>query len=105
MIRFLLRFAGLVCLAAAFILVVYDGMKSIGSNALFITSVRGLWELLNAASLQSLEAALKAHLGGLLWDPLMVAILAAPSWAMLAFAGVVLMLIGRKRKPLIGYAR
>ena len=48
MIRFLLRFVGLLCLAAAFILVIYDGTKSIAGNAMSLTSVRALWELINA---------------------------------------------------------
>ena len=43
MICFLFRFIGLICLAAAFILVIYDGMKSIAGNSLYLTSVRALW--------------------------------------------------------------
>ena len=43
MIRFLFRFLGLICLAAAFILVVYDGTKSIAGNQLYFTSVQALW--------------------------------------------------------------
>jgi hypothetical protein len=43
MIRFFLRFIGLICLAAGFILLIYDGTKSIAGNRLFLTSVRTLW--------------------------------------------------------------
>jgi len=50
MIRFLFRFIGLICLAAAFILVIYDGTKSIAANSLFLTSTRTLWELISAGS-------------------------------------------------------
>ena len=42
MIRFLLRVIGLFCLAAAFILVIYDGTKSIAGNNIYLTSVRDL---------------------------------------------------------------
>jgi hypothetical protein len=105
MIRFLLRFIGLICLAAAFILVIYDGTKSIAGNRLFITSLRTLWELINAGSLQKLKPLIDSYAGGLLWDPAMVAILAAPSWALLGGFGVLLLLLGRRKKPLIGYAR
>jgi hypothetical protein len=31
--------------------------------------------------------------------------LAAPAWSVLAVFGILLLLLGRKRKPLIGYAR
>jgi len=86
MIRFLLRFIGLICLAAGFILLIYDGTKSIAGNRLFLTSVQ-------------------SYAGGLLWDPVMVTILAAPSWGLLGGLGIILLLLGRKKKPLIGYAR
>jgi hypothetical protein len=105
MIRFLLRLIGLLCLAAAFILVIYDGTKSIAANNLYLTSVRTLWELINAGSLQRLKPAIEPYAGGILWDPGMVAVLAAPAWAMLAGFGIVFILLGRRKKPLIGYAR
>jgi hypothetical protein len=105
MIRFLLRFIGLLNLAAAFILVIYDGTKSIAGNAFSFTSVRALWDLINAASLARFEPLLKPYAGGLIWDPVMTGILSAPSWALLGFFGIVLILLGRKRRPLIGYAR
>jgi len=105
MIRFLLRFIGLICLAAGFILLIYDGTKSIAGNKIFLTSVRMLWELINAGSLAKLEPMIRAYAGGLLWDPLMIAILAAPSWSVLGVLGILFLLLGRKKKPLIGYAR
>ena len=105
MIRFLLRFIGLICLAAGFILLIYDGTKSIAGNRLFLTSVRTLWELINAGSLARLEPTIQSYAGGLFWDPVMVTILSAPSWGVLGGFGILLLLLGRKKKPLIGYGR
>ena len=105
MIRFLFRFLGLLCLAAAFILVIYDGLKSIAGSAVYFTSMRVLWELVNPGSLAKLKPLIDPYAGGLLWDPVMVAILRAPSWALLGVLAIVLILLGRKKKPLIGYAR
>jgi hypothetical protein len=105
MIRFLLRFIGLICLAAGFILLIYDGTKSIAGNRVFLTSVRTLWELINAGSLARLEPTIRSYVGGYLWDPLMVGLLAAPSWGVLGVIGILFLLLGRKKKPLIGYAR
>ena len=105
MIRFLFRFLGLICLAAAFILVIYDGMKSIAGNHLFLTSVRTLWDLINAASLAKLKPLIAPYAGGVLWDPGMVTFLTAPSWAVLGVVGIICLLLGRKKKPLIGYER
>jgi hypothetical protein len=105
MIRFLFRSLGLFCLAAAFVLVIVDGMKSIGDNRLTVTSVRALWELLNAASLAKLQPLISHYAGGILWDPGMVAVLAAPSWALIGGFGIVFLLLGRRKRPLIGYER
>ena len=105
MIRFLFRFIGLFCLAAAFVLVIYDGTKSIAGNALSLTTVRALWELINAGSLAKVKPLIDHYAGGLLWDPVMLSILAAPAWALLGLFGILLLILGRKRKPLIGYAR
>ena len=105
MIRFLFRLLGLICLAAAFLLLVYDGTKSIAATQLYFTSVRTLWDLVNAASLLKLKPLVLPYAGGFLWDPVMLSILAAPAWSLLGLFGIVLLLLGRRRKPLIGYVR
>lgn len=105
MIRFLFRFIGMICLAAAFILVIYDGTKSIAANNLYFTSVRTLWELINAGSLQKLKPLIEPYAGGFLWDPAMLGILAAPSWSILGGFGILLLMLGRRKRPLIGYER
>jgi hypothetical protein len=105
MIRFLFRFIGLFCLAAAFILVIYDGTKSIAGNRLFLTSVETLWSLVNANSLARLKPLISSVANGIFWDPVAVSILGAPAWAVLGVLGILFMLLGRRKKPLIGYAR
>jgi len=105
MIRFLFRLIGLICLAAAFILVIYDGTRSIAANNLYLTSVRTLWELINAGSLAKLRPLIEPYGGGILWDPVAVGILAAPSWGLLCGFGILFILLGRRKRPLIGYAR
>ena len=105
MIRFLFRFIGVLCLAAAFILVIYDGTKSIAGNSLYLTSVRALWDLIHAGSLAQLKPQIQSYANGVLWDPVMLSLLAAPSWSVLGILGIIFVLLGRKKKPLIGYAR
>jgi len=105
MIRFLFRFLGLICLAAAFILVIYDGTKSIAGGRLALTSARTLWELINAGILAKLKPLIEPYAGGVLWDPVMLFVLAAPSWSVLGWFGVLFILVGRRKKPLIGYER
>ena len=105
MIRFLFRTLGLLSLAAAFVLVVYDGTKSIAANGFHFTSVRMLWELINSPSLAKVQPLISPYAHGLLWEPVMLTVLAAPSWGLLGILGIVLILLGRKKKPLIGYVR
>ena len=105
MIRFVFRLIGLVCLAAAFILVVYDGTKTIASNALTFTSVRMLWELANAASLAKLQPLMSRYAGGVLWDPVTLFVLDAPGFALIGVFGILFLLLGRRKKQLIGYER
>jgi hypothetical protein len=104
MIRFVLRFLGLWVLAAGFIFLIYDGTKSIAGSALFLTRVRDLWNAVNQASLQSLQPSLE-HLSGFLWNPVMTTFLDQPVSLVLGVLGVIMMLLGRKKRPLIGYGR
>src|SRR5258708_4641646 len=104
MIRFLFRFLGLLCLALAFILLIYDGTKSIADQRIYITSVTDLWVAVHEGSLTQLKP-LVERLSPWLWDPAMVKILNAPSELVLAVIGTVLILLGRKKRRLIGYAR
>lgn len=109
MIRFLFRSLGLLCLAAAFILVVYDGTKSIAADQLYFTSVQGIWQLLNPDSFERFTATVRPvvapYAGGMAWDPIILGILSAPAWSLPGVLGVLFLLLGRKKKPLIGYAR
>ena len=105
MFRFLFRFVGLWILAAGFIALVYDGTKSIAGNQIFVTSLRDTWTALHAASLDRLQPAIEQHVARWRGDPIALAVLAAPTWVVLGLIGAVLILLGRKKKPLIGYGR
>ena len=105
MIRFLFRFFGLWILAAGFIFLIYDGTKSIAGGALFVTKLGQTWTDINAASLQLLQAAVEGRVSAGLWQYVIQPVLEQPTWLVLGVLGIVLMLLGRKKKPLIGYAR
>ena len=105
MIRSLLRLIGVVLLAAGFILLMYDGAKSIADNRIYIYKLGQLWTDIHAASLQAFQASVQANLPGAVWDPVLTTLLDQPSWLVLGLVGILFILMGRKRKPLIGYAR
>ena len=104
MIRFLLRFVGLWVLAAGFIFLIYDGTKSIAASNILLTRVQDVWGSVHQASLLSLKPKL-IDISSFLWDPLMTTFLDQPVALVLAVLGAIMMLLGRKKRALIGYSR
>jgi hypothetical protein len=105
MIRFLLRFLGLWILAAAFVWLVIDGTKSIAGNAIYVTQLGKTWYDLNPNSLQLIQPAIERHVAVWLWNPVIQTVLEQPTWLVLGILGSILILLGRKKRPLIGYGR
>jgi hypothetical protein len=106
MIRFVFRFVGLLLLALGFIFLVHDGTKSIADQTLYISSVSSVWANIHQSSLSSLQPTVE-RLGGVwAWQGLVQPyFLDQPISLVLAIVGAILILLGRKKKPLIGYAR
>ena len=105
MIRFVFRFIGLWILAAGFVALVRDGTKSIAGNAIFITRLAEDWNNIQSTSLESLKKLVEARAGAAAWELLSTYVLGAPTWLVLGVLGSILILIGRKKKKLIGYGR
>jgi len=93
-------------LALAFIFLVYDGNRSIADQTLHLTKFEEIWNALYSQTPQEVLRPLVDRIFiGWLWDPVIVPILAAPICLVLAVLGAILIVLGRKKKPLIGYAR
>jgi hypothetical protein len=105
MIRSLLRFIGVIFLAAAFILLVYDGAKSIADSRMYIYKLGQLWTDVHTSSMQAAQAKIQASLPTQVWDPVITTLLNQPGWLVFGIIGILFILMGRRRKPLIGYAR
>lgn len=105
MIRFLLRFIGLLLLALAFIFVIYDGMKSIADKSLVFTKIGQFWIDVHTSSMQLFQAAVERYTGTEVWRLIAQPVLDQPAAAFFGVIGILLILLGRKKKPLIGYAR
>jgi hypothetical protein len=104
MIRFLFRFVGLFLLAGAFVAFVYDGTKTIAGNNVYVTKLGDSWNAVHSASLQAVETVTKTR-AEWLWNAVTLYVLPAPTWLVLAILGALLILVGRRKKALIGYAR
>lgn len=105
MIRFLLRFIGLLLLALAFIFVVYDGIRSISDGGILVTKTSYVWSAVHEASLKAFQALVEKNAGVEAWQIGVVTVLDQPASAIFCVLGIIFILLGRKRKPLIGYAR
>src|SRR5215468_5487884 len=106
MIRFVLRFVGLLSLALGFLFLVHDGTKSIADQTVYISSVGATWENIHQSSLTALQPTVERLAGTWTWDGIIQPyFLKQPVSLVLAVVGGILILLGRKKKPLIGYAR
>jgi hypothetical protein len=103
MIRSVLRSLGLVLLAAGFVFFIYDGTKSIADQTVYISKFSQTWAEIHQQSLQSAQAAVEQK-AAWMW-PLLQPVLEQPTWLVLGAFGMILILLGRRKKPLIGYAR
>lgn len=103
MIRGFFRLVGLLLLAGGFIFLVYDGARSIADQALRLTKLGEFWNDVNQASQASFRTMIDANAPSL-WT-LIRLLLDQPVWAVMGVLGLLLMLLFRARKPLIGYSR
>jgi hypothetical protein len=104
MIRFLFRFIGLCLLATAFVFFVYDGTKTIANQQLFLSRVGDVWAIVDQNSLTAAQEWLKQK-ALWAWEPYMRTVFDLPTWVVLAVIATLLILLGRKKKKLIGYTR
>src|SRR5436853_5913710 len=101
MIRGFFRFIGLLLLAAGFIFLIYDGQRSIADQTLRLTRLGEFWNDIHQASQQSLQALVEAK-APWLWESAGKFILNQPTWAVLGVLGILLMLLFRPKRRLIG---
>jgi hypothetical protein len=103
MIRGFFRLIGLLLLAAGFIFVVYDGARSIADQALRLTRLGEFWNDIHQSSQRAFQATVE-DASPALWN-LFKLVLNQPAWAVMGVLGLLLLLVFRARKPLIGYSR
>jgi hypothetical protein len=104
MIRGFFRLVGLLLLAGGFIFMVYDGARWVADQNLRFTRFGDFWNDMNQAS----QAAFKVWVESKspwLWSGIVKVLLDQPVFAVLGIVGIVLMILFRPRKPLIGYSR
>lgn len=104
MIRGFFRLIGLLLLAGGFIFMVYDGARWVADQSLRFTQFGQFWNDLNQSSQQAVKTWIESNVPWL-WTGVVKVILDQPVFVVLGLLGILLMLVFRPRKPLIGYSR
>jgi hypothetical protein len=104
MIRGFFRLVGLLLLAGGFIFMIYDGARWVADQSLRFTQFGQFWNDIHQSSQQAFHAWVESHVPWL-WNSVIKVILDQPVFAVMGVLGIVLMLLFRPRKPLIGYSR
>jgi hypothetical protein len=104
MIRGFFRLVGLLLLACGFIFMVYDGARWVADQSLRFTQFGQLWNEVHQSSQHAFRAWVEGH-APWLWTSVIRVVLDQPVFAVLGLLGIVLMLVFRPRRPLIGYSR
>ncbi|MEO8318307.1 MAG: hypothetical protein ABJA75_26960 [Bradyrhizobium sp.] len=104
MIRGFFRLIGLLLLAGGFILMVYDGARFVADQTLRFTRFGQFWNDINQTSQTAFQTWVQGNVPWL-WNSIDRFLLDQPVFAVLGVVGILLMILFRPRKPLIGYSR
>jgi hypothetical protein len=104
MIRGFFRLIGLLLLAGGFIFMVYDGARFVADQTLRFTRFGQFWNDIHQSSQQAFRVWIEGH-APWLWNSVIKLLLEQPVFAVLGVVGILLMILFRPRKPLIGYSR
>ncbi len=104
MIRGFFRLIGLLLLAGGFIFMVYDGARWVADQTLRFTRFGEFWNDVHQSSQAALRTWIENH-APWLWSGVVRVVLDQPVFAVMGVLGILLMLLFRPRKPLIGYSR
>src|ERR1043165_6112917 len=104
MIRGFFRMIGLLLLAGGFVFMVYDGARWVADQNLRFTRFGEFWNDIHQSSQQSFRTMVESA-APWLWNNVMRLLLAQPVFAVMGVLGILLMLLFRPRRRLIGDSR
>jgi hypothetical protein len=96
--RLILRIVGTWLIGMAVILLIIDGIKSLGANSLVTTSLGDSWTALQAGSLEQVRAFIDTRFFGPLLEPVLGVLLGSPGFIVLGVPGIFLAVLGRSRQ-------
>ena len=104
MFRFLFRLMAMIALAIAVIMAVVDATRTIAASELVLTPLSTSWLAASPDTLGALQMFVAENAHALLWDPVIVSILAQPGAIIFAMLSLLLFAIGRKPDRGAGFA-
>lgn len=93
--RLILRIMGTWLIGLALVLLVIDGTKSLGANALVFTSLSDLWTQVHAPSLEAVRGFFASRFFADLLDNGLDVLLTYPAFAVFGIPGIIVALAGR----------
>jgi hypothetical protein len=102
MLRFLLRVLGFLSVAAGFVVLVLDGARSIANSMLLPTPLSDTLAILLRGRYGLIQPMVERNLHPLLWDPVLVNLLRAPTALAALLLGFLLLRLGARPRPKIG---
>lgn len=98
LIKFLMRFAGIVLFATALVAMVSDGSKSIARSEVVVTSVRQMWEGVSVQGPETLRESVTSTVDPQVWDVAVEPVLSWPLWLVALLTGSVTLWLGSRRR-------
>lgn len=98
MLKPLLRLLALFALAMALITAVLDLTRSIADSTLVMTPLGVDWQERFPNALNAAHDTVQQFIHPVLWDPVVITILRAPTWFVFGVIWLLLSLLGRQRK-------
>lgn len=93
--RLILRIAGTWLIGLALVLLVIDGTRSLGANAVTFTSLADAWTQVHGASLEAVRVFFDSRFFADLLERALDALLTYPAFAVFGVPGIILALAGR----------
>jgi hypothetical protein len=96
MIRFVFRVLATLSLAIAVIMSVLDATRSIAADMVILTPLSESWRAVSPQTYDAAETAVSELLWPYAWDPVILALLSAPGFAVFLVLALVFYMIGRR---------
>ena len=100
----LFRFVAWVLLLVAMIALVSDLTRAANGLPFTVTSTLGYWKSVSPQSLAATATAIQRSVHPLLWDPVCVRLLGLPIWLLIGGFGLLMAVLGRKKRRVNIYA-